>query len=232
MRNEAEFLASRRSLPAEIVRVFRIFREFISGLRVMRNLGPAVTLFGSARISEDSPYYELARQVGAALAREGFTVITGGGPGVMEASSRGAREAGGRTFGCNVTLPYEQFPNPYLDSSRTFRYFFVRKIMLVKYSYAFVFLPGGMGTLDEFTEAMTLIQTGKLYDFPVILVGEEYWRGLRSWYEKTAIPAGTVAAADMTFVQCTDSPEEVARMIREAAAGIGVKLLRLPRNAE
>lgn len=228
VRNEAEFLVSRRGYLAEFIRVFRIFRELLRGLRAMRRIGPAVTVFGSARLAPEDPYCQIARQIGAALARDGFTVITGGGPGIMEAASRGAKEAGGTAIGCNVTLPYEQVPNPYLDQSIQFRYFFVRKMMLVKYSYAFVILPGGMGTLDELSEALTLIQVGKLYDFPVILVGSQYWEGLWKWYRETMVPAGTVSETDLDFVKILDSPEEVARLIRESAAGIGLELRALP----
>ncbi|MCM2323368.1 MAG: TIGR00730 family Rossman fold protein, partial [Oligoflexia bacterium] len=169
-------------------------------------------------------YYDLARQVGARLAREGFAVITGGGPGVMEAANRGAREAGGKSIGCNILLPHEQRPNPYLDQVVTFYYFFVRKVMLVKYSYAFIILPGGLGTLDEMSEAITLIQTGKLYDFPVILMGTEYWRGFREWLEGTLVSSGAVSREDLDFLHCTDDPEEMAAIIQRTIRGLGFEL--------
>src|SRR6266850_6078740 len=149
--------------------------DFLRGFRVLHFVGPCVAVFGSARIKAGSPDYELARKIGAGLSRMGFTVMTGGGPGLMEAANRGAKEAGGRSVGCNILLPTEQTPNSYVDRMVTFRYFFVRKVMLVKYSYAFVVLPGGFGTIDELFEALTLIQTRKILDFPVVLMGVDYW---------------------------------------------------------
>ena len=149
-------------------------RDFIRGFRVLHVVGPCVTVFGSARIKSDSPYYELARKMGAAIAQLGFTVMTGGGSGIMEAAKRGAKDAGGRSVGCNIELPHEQKPNPYLDRFVTMHYFFVRKTLLVKYSYAFVILPGGAGTLDEMFEAITLIQTRKMTNFPVVIMGTDY----------------------------------------------------------
>lgn len=222
--SEARFLAGSHSWLHEAVRLLKIGREFFRGVIGLHGIGPAVTVFGSARFPEGNVFYEKARAVGAALAREGYTVINGGGPGVMEASSRGAKEAGGKTIGCNIILPYEQTPNPYLDKVITFNYFFARKVMLVKYSYAFVILPGGMGTLDELTEAITLIQTGKLYDFPVILVGTQYWRGFMDWTRDTLIAEGAVSEGSLGFLHVTDSPEEVVAIIRKTAQGIGLQL--------
>jgi uncharacterized protein (TIGR00730 family) len=222
--SEAKFLAGRHTWIAELGRLIRIMGEFIHGFRGMRGLGPAVTIFGSARTKAGSEPYELARKVGAAIAHEGYTVVTGGGPGVMEAASRGAKEAGGRTLGCNIVLPYEQRPNAYLDRVVTFSYFFVRKVMLVKYSYAFIILPGGIGTLDEMTEALTLIQTGKLYDFPVILVGKRYWQGYLDWMRETLVKEGNLSAEDLNFMHVTDNPEEVTLILRKAAQGIGLSL--------
>jgi uncharacterized protein (TIGR00730 family) len=222
--SEARFLAGRHSWPAELGRLLRIMGEFVRGFRHLRRVGPAVTVFGSARFREGHPTYELARQIGVALGRDGYTVITGGGPGVMEAASRGAKEAGGKTLGCNIVLPYEQRPNPYLDRVVTFTYFFVRKVMLVKYSYAFVILPGGMGTLDEMTEALTLIQTGKLYDFPVVLVGRDYWKGWLDWIQDTLVAQGTVSEGDLSFMHVTDDASDAVAIIRKAALGIGLKL--------
>jgi uncharacterized protein (TIGR00730 family) len=157
LKGEAQFLAGRHSRFYEALRVIRISLEFFRGFFTLHFIGPAITVFGSARFKEDHPYYQLAQKVGAAIAREGFTVMTGGGPGVMEAANRGAKEVGGTSIGCNIVLPHEQRPNPYLDQVVNFYYFFVRKVMLVKYSYAFVIMPGGFGTLDEMTEALTLL---------------------------------------------------------------------------
>lgn len=224
VQSEAKFLAGRHSIFKELGRLVRITAEFVKGFAKMRGIGPAVTVFGSARFSEDSTYYDLARRIGAGLARDGFTVMDGGGPGIMEAASRGAKEAGGRTMGCNIVLPHEQRPNPYLDHVVTFRYFFVRKVMLVKYSYAFVIMPGGMGTIDEMSEAITLIQTGKLYDFPVILVGTEYWKGFLDWIQRTLVTEGAVGARDLDFVQVTDAPEDVLAIIRKTTQGLDLKL--------
>ncbi|HYB44324.1 MAG TPA: TIGR00730 family Rossman fold protein, partial [Candidatus Methylomirabilis sp.] len=163
----AQFLQGPQRRGFELARALRIFAELMRGFRSFHFLGPCVTVFGSARFGEHHPYYGLAREVGAGLARSGFTVMTGGGPGIMEAANRGAKEAGGRSVGCNIELPEEQRPNGYLDRWITFRYFFVRKLMLIKYSYAFVAMPGGFGTLDELFETATLIQTGKIRDFPI-----------------------------------------------------------------
>ena len=230
--SEAKFLSGRRSRFYEVARLLRIGIEFWRGFMKMHGIGPAITVFGSARFNEGHPFYELARKTGAALAREGYTVITGGGPGLMEAASRGAKETGGETIGCNIVLPREQQANPYLDRVITFYYFFVRKVMLVKYSYAFVIHPGGMGTLDELSEAMTLIQTGKLYDFPVILMGSEYWQGLMDWIHGSLIKNGAVSQDDLNFVHITDDPEEAMRIIRTTTQGLGLQLRPLPTNID
>lgn len=211
--DEAEFLAGRHTRTFEAIRVFKIAIEFIRGFQTLHFVGPAVTVFGSARFKEDHPYYALARAVGAEIAKAGYTVITGGGPGIMEAANRGAREAGGYNIGCNIELPFEQEPNPYLDKVVNFYYFFVRKVMLVKYSYAYVVLPGGFGTLDEMTEALTLMQTGKLYDFPVILVGKEYWAPFLDWAKNTLLREGAISNDDFRFIKVTDSPEEIRAII-------------------
>ncbi len=214
LKGEAHFLAGRHSRTSETLRLLRIALEFIRGFRALQNIGPAITIFGSARFKEGSPHYTLAQNVGAALAAEGFTIITGGGPGMMEAANRGAKEKGGTNIGCNIILPHEQEPNPFLDKVITFYYFFVRKVMLIKYSYAYICLPGGLGTLDEMTEAMTLIQTGKLYDFPVILVGKEYWKGFYDWVQGTLVKSGAVSPSDLDFVHLVDTPDEVLAIIR------------------
>ncbi len=174
-----------------------------------------MTVFGSARFTEHHPYYEIAQRLGAALAHAGFTVMSGGGPGIMEAVSRGAKQAGGHAVGCNIVLPREQKPNPYLDVWLEFRYFFVRKLMLAKYSFAFVALPGGFGTLDEVFEMLTLIQTGKVKDFPVVLMGSDYWQPLVDFMRRHMVAAGTITEADIDRIVVSDSPEDIARHVRE-----------------
>ena len=207
------FLEGPRRRLSELARAFRIFLEFIRGFRALHFVGPCVTVFGSARFKEDNLYYDMARKVGGEIARLGFTVMTGGGPGIMEAANRGAREAGGASVGCNILLPMEQKPNPYLDRFVEFRYFFVRKVMLVKYSYAFVVLPGGFGTLDELFEALTLIQTGKISNFPVVLMGVEYWTPLFDFIRQRLISVGTINADDLELLKLTDSIEEAGQII-------------------
>jgi uncharacterized protein (TIGR00730 family) len=190
-------------------RVLRIMGEFVDGFDVLARVGMAVTVFGSARVKEGSPYYDAAREVGRGLAERGYAVITGGGPGLMEAANRGALEAGGLSIGCNIELPHEQSPNPYSNLSIDFRYFFVRKTMFVKYSEAFVVFPGGFGTLDELFEALTLIQTGKVERFPVVLYGSEYWSGLLDWVHDRLLAEGMVSQSDLDLIQVVDSTEEV-----------------------
>jgi uncharacterized protein (TIGR00730 family) len=190
-------------------RVLRIMGEFVDGFDVLARVGMAVTVFGSARIKEGSPYYDAAREVGRGLAERGYAVITGGGPGLMEAANRGAQEAGGLSIGCNIELPHEQSPNPYANLSIDFRYFFVRKTMFVKYSEAFVVFPGGFGTLDELFEALTLIQTAKVERFPVVLYGSEYWSGLLDWVRGRLLSEGMVYQSDLDLIQVVDSTEQV-----------------------
>ncbi len=210
------FLEGPRSRWKEFLSVFGIAWEFIRGFRTLHFIGPAVTVFGSARFHEGDPYYELSRKVGESLARLGFTVMTGGGPGVMEAASRGAKEAGGFTVGCNVVLPEEQKVNPWIDRSLTFEHFFVRKVMLVKYSYAFVVMPGGLGTMDELFEALTLIQTKKIENFPVVLMSTEYYRPLMGLLAKM-VAAGTISHTDLDLLLVTDSIEEAMDHVRRHA---------------
>jgi uncharacterized protein (TIGR00730 family) len=187
------------------------------GFRTLHFVGPCVTVFGSARFEATHPYYALGEEIGAKLAEIGITVMTGGGPGLMEAANRGARLAGGRSIGCNIELPQEQRPNPYLDEMVEFRYFFVRKLMLVKYSYAFVALPGGFGTLDEIFETLVLIQTGKMKRFPLVLLGVDFWRPLVDVLLQRLVPAGTIDAADVALITVTDSPAEAVALVRETA---------------
>jgi uncharacterized protein (TIGR00730 family) len=191
-----------------------------------------VTVFGSARFRPGHAYYEMAREVGARLSRGGYTVMTGGGPGIMEAANRGAKEAGGYSVGCNIHLPQEQKPNPYLDRWITFRYFFVRKVMLVKYSYAFIAMPGGFGTLDEIFETATLIQTRKIQDFPLVLMGKEFWQPLLDFMKNRLIVEQTIDVEDHSRLLLTDSPEEAAkRVIDVGMKQFGLKYGRPPRKS-
>jgi uncharacterized protein (TIGR00730 family) len=214
---EGHFLAGPRSRREELLRAFRLFWEFFRGLRALHYVGPCVTVFGSARFAEDHPYYGLAREMGGRLARAGFTVMTGGGPGIMEGANRGAREAGGRSIGCNIQLPHEQRPNPYLDLFVEFPHFFVRKVMLVKYSYAFVALPGGFGTLDEIFETVVLIQTGKIQHFPVVLMGRDYWAPLLAFVRETLLSSRTISPEDPGILTVTDDPAEAVETILRTA---------------
>jgi uncharacterized protein (TIGR00730 family) len=207
-REERSFLSGPKRRLEEARRSLRIFLEFIRGFRALHFVGPCVTVFGSARFKEDHKHYILAREMGRRISQLGFTVMTGGGPGIMEAANRGAQEAGGASIGCNIQLPMEQRPNPYLDRFVEFRYFFVRKVMLVKYSYAFVVLPGGFGTLDELFEALTLIQTEKIDGFPVVLMGVDYWTPLMEFFRARLIAEGTINPHDINLLLLTDSPDE------------------------
>jgi uncharacterized protein (TIGR00730 family) len=198
----------------ELRQAVRIFAECIKGFRSLHFVGPCVTVFGSARFDATHPYYALGEEMGAKLAELGVTVMTGGGPGLMEAVNRGAKTAGGRSVGCNIELPHEQRPNPYLDRMVEFRYFFVRKLMLLKYSYAFVALPGGFGTLDEIFETLVLIQTGKVERFPVILLGAEFWKPLLDLIRDRLLKAGTIDSFDVDRLTLLDSPSDAADFIR------------------
>jgi len=217
VQDERKFLQGPQPRGWELRRAVRIFLEFVRAFRKLHFVGPCVTVFGSARFVEDHPYYELARRTGFELAKTGFTVMTGAGPGIMEAANRGAKEAGGRSVGCNIDLPQEQRPNDYLDVLVNFDHFFVRKVMLVKYSYAFVALPGGFGTLDEVFEAATLIQTGKIKDFPIVLLGVEFWQPLVDFLRNTLQQQQTIDQRDLELILLTDSPEHAVRFIRETA---------------
>ena len=194
-------------------RVFRIMGEFVEGFDELATLTRGISIFGSARSKPGDPYYKAAQETAALLAHEGFAVITGGGPGIMEAANRGAFEAGGLSIGCNIELPFEQKPNAYQTRSLTFKYFFVRKMMFVKYSLGFVIFPGGFGTFDELFEALTLIQTKKIRDFPVVLFGSAYWSGLVDWIENVVLPEGKIAPHDLRLFHVTDSPAEVVQIL-------------------
>ena len=201
------------TLAEDSWRMFRILGEFALGFEEMANVGKAVTIFGSARLRSDDPYYRKAEKLAGDLARQGYVVVTGGGPGIMEAGNKGALEAGGRSIGLNVDLPHEQSPNAYQTDEIKFRYFFVRKVMLVKYSNAFVVFPGGFGTIDELFEALTLVQTKKVTPFPVFLVGVEYWRGLVQWLQGTLVRSGTVSEEDLHLFKVVDDIDGIGRAI-------------------
>jgi hypothetical protein len=209
---EREFLGSVRTPDGERARLKRINDEFYRAFKTFYDVGPGVTVFGSARFKPSHPYYKLARAVGAELARAGFATLTGGGPGIMEAANRGAHETGGKSYGLNIILPHEQCENPYVDRSLEFRYFFTRKVCLVKYSCAYVVMPGGLGTLDELFEAATLIQCQKIGPFPIILMGRKFWSGLRKWGQ-FMIRQGVFTQDEIGFGYITDSPKEAVEMI-------------------
>jgi uncharacterized protein (TIGR00730 family) len=213
---EKLFLRGRQKRGEDLESAVRFFLEFLKGFESFEFEGPCVTVFGSARFSEGHRYYELARALGNALARAGYAVMTGGGPGIMEAANRGAREGGGLSLGCNIQLPREQKPNAYLDRFIEFEHFFVRKVMLVKYSCAFVVMPGGFGTLDEAFEVITLVQTGKLERFPVVAMGEEFWEPLSVFMRDTMFGEGTIAAEDVDFLYPVTTVEEALRVIRSS----------------
>ncbi|RJP22324.1 MAG: TIGR00730 family Rossman fold protein [Candidatus Abyssobacteria bacterium SURF_5] len=214
-KNEKEFLAGSRERPEELASAARVFLEFVRGFQALGTLGPCVTVFGSARFNERHRYYKLARELGKRLASAGFTVMTGGGPGIMEAANRGAKESGGLSIGCNIELIREQKPNPYLDRFVEFDHFFVRKVMLVKYSRAFVVMPGGFGTLDEVFETLVLIQTNKIESFPVIAMGTRFWASLKEFIHETLVGEGTLSRADLDLLHITDSVEEAVEIIQQ-----------------
>lgn len=203
-------------------RVFRIMGEFVEGFDELASLTRGISIFGSARTPPEDRYYKAAQETAALLAREGFAVITGGGPGIMEAANRGAFEAGGLSVGCNIELPFEQGANPYLTRSLTFRYFFVRKMMFVKYSLGFIIFPGGFGTLDELFEALTLIQTHKIRNFPVVLFGSDYWDGLMNWIKDKALQEGKISQQDLKLLHLTDSPEDVVKILIDSQSSLRV----------
>ncbi len=206
-----------RLLAIDSWKVFRIISEFVDGFETMTNLGPSVTIFGSARLPADSPYYNLAIETAKMIVEQGFSVITGGGPGLMEAANKGAQSVHGNSCGICIDLPFEDEPNAFIDPRYRlrFRYFFVRKVMFVRYAQGFVFLPGGFGTLDELFEALTLIQTKKINQFPIFLMGKVYWSGLISWLKDTALANGCLSEKDFNLITITDDPAEVAEKIKK-----------------
>ena len=196
-------------------RMFRIMAEFVDGFEALAKYHPAVSIFGSTRVKPGDEVYQKAEQIGKLLAENGFAVITGGGPGVMEAANKGAFSAGGKSIGLNIELPLEQKPNPYTNITLNFRYFFVRKVMFVKYAVAYIILPGGFGTLDELLESMTLIQTKKIRPFPVIMVGSEYWRGFLDWMKEVVLKDEKISLADLEILQLIDKPEDIIKTIKK-----------------
>jgi uncharacterized protein (TIGR00730 family) len=196
-------------------RMFRIMAEFVDGFEALAKYHPAVSIFGSTRVKPGDEVYQKAEQIGKLLAENGFAVITGGGPGVMEAANKGAFSAGGKSIGLNIELPLEQKPNPYTNITLNFRYFFVRKVMFVKYAVAYIILPGGFGTMDELLESITLIQTQKIKPFPVILVGSNYWKGFLDWIKEVVLKEGKISSADLDILQLIDKPEEIVKAIKK-----------------
>jgi uncharacterized protein (TIGR00730 family) len=196
-------------------RVFRIMAEFVEGIETLSDVNNAVTIFGSARVKPDDIYYHKTESLAKLLVQNGFSVITGGGGGIMEAANKGASEAGGKSVGMNIQLPFEQKPNPYANIHLHYKYFFIRKVMFVKYAVAYVILPGGFGTMDELFEALTLIQTRKIKSFPLILMGSEYWKGLIDWLKNYMLVEGKISPADLDLIQVVDEPEEVVKLIKK-----------------
>ena len=196
-------------------RTFHIMSEFVEGFEALAECQPSVSIFGSTRVNPEDEIYEKAERIGQLLAENGFGVITGGGPGVMEAANKGASLAGGKSIGLNVELPLEQTPNPYTNMNLIFHYFFVRKVMFIKYAVAYIILPGGFGTMDEFFESITLIQTHKIKPFPVILVGSQYWKGLLDWIKEVVLKEGKISPLDLEILQLTDEPEEIIKIIKK-----------------
>jgi uncharacterized protein (TIGR00730 family) len=221
-KNEIKFLEGPQSRWYDFKYTFNVFLEFIKGFRALHFVGPCVTIFGSARFKEDHKYYQQARELAGEIAKLGFTIMTGGGPGIMEAANRGAKDVGGRSVGCNIVLPVEQYPNKYLDRWVNMKFFFVRKVLLVKYSYAFVVMPGGFGTLDEFFESLTLVQTKKIKQFPIIIFDKEFHKELLEHNDRM-MKEGTISANDPSLYLVTDSIEEALNYIKEKSI-VGFKL--------
>ena len=212
--DEKQYLVDALSIE-ESWRIFRIMAEFIEAIDALSRIQPAVTIFGSARVKAEDPFYNKAEMLARRLAQKGFSVITGGGPGIMEAANKGAAEAGGKSIGMNIRLPFEQKPNPYANISIEYKYFFVRKVMFVKYAVAYVIFPGGFGTLDELFEALTLIQTKRIKSFPVILIGQAYWSGMIDWLRNTMVREDKILPEDLDFIKIVDDPDEAVRHIQK-----------------
>jgi len=212
--DEKQYVVDSLSIE-ESWRIFRIMAEFVDAIEVLSDVHKAVTIFGSARTLPTDIYYQKAERLAQLLAKNGFSVITGGGPGIMEAANKGASEAGGQSVGMNIRLPFEQKPNPYANIHIDYKYFFTRKVMFVKYAVAYVILPGGFGTMDELFEALTLIQTKRIKSFPLILMGGDYWQGLLDWLKKTMLADGKIQPADLELIQVIDDPEEVVKHIKK-----------------
>ena len=211
--------------------LYSVAKDFMLGFRALHFVGPCITVFGSARFDEKHRYYQLARDMGAAIARMGFTVLTGGGPGIMEAANRGAKDVGGRSVGCNIRLPFEQSHNPYLDRWVTMDHFFVRKTLLIKYSYGFIIMPGGFGTMDEMFEALTLIQTRKLKSFPIVIMGSDFWPEMRQFMDHM-LKGATISAEDLDLIKWTDSVDEaLAHLQDKAVTQFGLRRYRVPRSS-
>jgi len=226
------FIEGPRRRETELFTVIQIMMEFIRGFRTFHFCGPCITVFGSARIKEDNPYYKMTMDIGARLAKLGLTVMTGGGPGLMEAANRGAREAGGRSVGCNILLPQEQDPNPYMDKWMDFQFFFVRKVMLIKYSYGFVVMPGGVGTMDELFQALTLIQTKKVTNFPVVLIGKDYYKDVIELFDKMC-EEKTISETDKELFLITDSIDEAISHIQtHAVEKFNLNIKKIPKKSK
>lgn len=226
------FIEGPRARETELFTVIQIMMEFIKGFRTFHFCGPCITVFGSARIKEDNPYYKMTMDIGARLARMGLTVMTGGGPGLMEAANRGAREAGGRSVGCNILLPQEQDPNPYMDKWMDFQFFFVRKVMLIKYSYGFIVMPGGVGTMDELFQALTLIQTKKVTNFPVVLIGTDYYKDVTELFDKMC-EEKTISETDKELFLITDSVDEAISHIKiHAVEKFNLNIKKIPKKSK
>ena len=223
--SEYQMLAGRDSRSQELLRVMRISREFVRGFRALHHIGPCITFFGASRFGEDHVYYEPSRYLAQRVAGLGFNIITGGGPGLMEAANRGAREAGTVSIGATIDIGDEP-PNQFVDRRIAFHYFFARKVILVKYSYGFVMLPGGMGTLDELFEAVTLIQTGRLSDFPIILYGREYWQGLVDWLRDVPLAKGAFSEAQLSRIRLTDDDDEIVDRLSRLARQLDLEPAR------
>ncbi len=211
---EKQYLVDALSID-ESWRIFRIMAEFVEAVEELSRVGHAVSIFGSARVTPGDEYYEKTVELARLLAEEGFGVITGGGPGIMEAANKGASEGGGKSVGMNIRLPFEQKPNPYANISIDYNYFFIRKVMFVKYAMAYVILPGGFGTMDELFEALTLIQTKRIKSFPVVLMGREYWEGLLQWLRETMLKEGKISEEDLDIVRVIDEPDKIVRHIKK-----------------